>query len=352
MRVVVVGATGNVGTSLLPLLAGDPQIESVVGIARRKPTAHFDKVDWVPADVLKSDLEPIFSGADVVVHLAWLIQPSHDRSVTKAVNQEGSRRVFRAVAQARVPALVYASSVGAYSAGPKDYAVDESWPTDGIPTSFYSVDKAAVESMLDSFEQEVPQVRTVRLRPALIFKREAGAGVRRLFAGPLLPTTLVRPRFLKLIPNIPTLRFQTVHSYDAAEAYRLAITTDTRGAFNIAADPVLDPSVLTEMFGARLVNVSPRFIRSAAHWTWKLHLQPSPEGWVDMGLQVPLMDTKRAREDLGWEPRLSSKEALFDLLEGIAEQAGLDTPPLDPKAGGPLRVKEFLSGIGSREIQT
>src|SRR5687767_10820952 len=156
MRIVVVGATGNVGTSLLASLILDPAVDSIVGIARRKPEITLDKVEWAPADIRNADLTGLFRGADAVVHLAWLIQPSRDRATTKAVNQDGSRRVFEAVAAAGVPALVYASSVGAYSPGPKDYGVDESWPTDGIPTSFYSVDKAATERMLDSFEDAYP----------------------------------------------------------------------------------------------------------------------------------------------------------------------------------------------------
>lgn len=348
MRIVVVGATGNVGTSVLASLILDPQVDSIVGIARRKPVIELDKVEWATADIVTADLVPLFRGADAVIHLAWLIQPSRDRSVTKAVNQEGSRRVFAATVQAEVPALIYASSVGAYSPGPKDYGVDESWPTDGIATSFYSVDKAATERMLDSLEDAQPELRVVRLRPGLIFKKEAGAGVRRLFAGPFLPTPLVRTGLVKVIPDIPDLRFQCVHSYDVAEAYRLAATTDARGAFNIATDPIVDPPMLAAMFGAKLVPLSGDAVRAFARLTWKARLQPTPEGWVDLALQTPLLDTKRAHADLGWEPRFTSRQALLDLLEGLRTNYGIDTPPLHPKAGGTLRWKEIATGIGAR----
>ena len=80
--------------------------------------------------------------------------------------------------------------------------------------------------------------------------------------------------------------------------------------------------------------------------TWRLHLQPSPSGWLDMGLETPIMDVTKAREELGWKPRYSSKDALIALVEGLQEEAGLDTPPLSPRASGPLRVKEFLTGVG------
>src|SRR5213075_1528842 len=102
-----------------------------------------------------------------------LIQPSRDERITHTVNVEGSARVFEAAADAGVGALVYASSVGAYSPGPKNRLVDESWPTEGIPTSFYARHKAEVEGLLDHFQREHPEVRAVRLRPGLIFKREA-----------------------------------------------------------------------------------------------------------------------------------------------------------------------------------
>ena len=330
MRIVVLGATGNVGTSLLDALAGESRAESVLGVARRLPGLRPPKVEWARADIASSDLARLFRGADAVVHLAWLIQPSRDQEQLRRVNVEGSSRVFRAVAEAGVPALVYASSVGAYSPGPKDRRVDESWPVAGIRTSFYSRHKAEVEALLDRFEEERPDVRVVRLRPGLIFKGEAASGIRRLFAGPLLPSPLVRRDLIRFLPDLPRLRFQAVHSLDAGEAYRLAVVGDARGAFNLAAEPVLDPPRLARLLDARLVAMSPRTARAAAAVTWRLRLQPTPPGWLDLALGVPLLDSARARRELGWEPRRTAEEALLELLAGIRDGAGMDTPPLAP----------------------
>jgi nucleoside-diphosphate-sugar epimerase len=349
MRVVVTGATGNVGTSVLRALSADPAIRRIVGVARRLPQIEFAHTRFVAADVARDALAPIFDGADAVIHLAWLIQPSRDRALTRAVNVEGSRRVLDAVAQAGVPAFVHASSVGAYSPGPKDRYVDESWPTGGIQTSFYSRDKSAVERILDGFEAAHPPIRVVRLRPGLTFKADAASGIRRLFAGPLLPTALLRRGLIPIVPAMQRLRFQGVHSHDVGEAYRLAVLSqDARGAFNIAADPVLDPAELGRLFGARPVSVSPRVLRTLADVSWKLRMQPSPSGWLDMALGVPLMDTTRARDELGWEPVHSAGDALLELIDAMRRGDGLPTAPLQPGGAGPLRLREFLTGIGAR----
>ena len=330
MRVAVVGATGNVGTSLLEALAADDRVESVLGLARRLPRRVYPKAEFAAVDMARDDLVRRFRGADAVVHLAWLIQPSRDLPYLERVNIDGSARVFRAVADAAVPALVYASSVGAYSPGPKDRAVDESWPTDGIATSYYSRQKVAVERLLDAFEGEHPHVRTVRMRPALIFKRESASEQRRLFAGPLLPRALVRPGRIPFVPDMARLRFQAVHSHDVGRAYALAALGDARGAFNLAAEPVLDPPTLARLLRTRTLRVPVRLARRAMQLTWRLHLQPSPVGWLDLGLGVPLLDATRARTQLGWEPRRGGDEALLELVEGIHDGAGAPTPPLDP----------------------
>ncbi len=348
MRVVVVGATGNVGTSVVETLAADGQVDAIIGIARRRPRWQPPKTTWIQADISRDELEPHFRGADAVVHLAWLFQPSHDELATWRNNVRGSIRVFDAVAGAGVGALVYASSVGAYSPGPKDRGVDESWPTHALPTAAYGREKSYLERVLDSFERQHPQVRVVRMRPAFIFKRESASQQRRLFAGPLLPTTLIRPSLLPIVPDLPGLRLQALHSFDAAQAYRLAVIRPVRGAFNIAADPVIDSRTLGDLLGARPVKLPLAPIRAAVAGAWNLHLVPASPTLVDLALSLPIMDTARARAELEWTPMRTSLEAIRDFLEGLRDGSGMDTPPLEPSAGGRFREKEVATGVGQR----
>lgn len=328
---MVVGGSGNVGTSVLRSLSADPTVTSLVGLARRRPELALPKLTWSAADIRHADLATIFRGADAVIHLAWLIQPSHDGDELESVNVRGTGRVLAAVAEAGVRALVYASSVGAYSPGPKDRAVDETWPTDGIASSFYSRHKAISERLLDRFEAEHPAVRVVRLRKGLIFKGESGSGIRRLFLGPLVPGFVLRPSRIPLVPRTKGLRFQAVHTDDVAEAYRLALLReDARGAYNVAAEPVLDPGSLAEILGARPVPVPAGLLRAVTRASWATGAQPTPPGWIDLALQVPIMATHRVRGELGWTPRHTAGEALVELLEGMHEGRGTATPPLAP----------------------
>lgn len=350
MKLLVTGGTGNVGSSVLRALAdAEPEAE-LVALARRRPSPEAlpPGVGFLAADLTRDELEPLLEGVDCVIHLAWAIQPARDRSKTRAINVEGSRRLFAAIARAGVGSLVYASSIGAYSAAQdRDRFVDESWPTGGIPSSFYSADKAAVESLLDGFEGRHPGVRVARLRPALVFKADAGSEIRRLFAGPLVPNRLLEPSRLPVLPWIRGLRAQAVHADDVADAYRRAALSDASGAFNIAAEPLLDADSLREGLGVRVLELPAAAVRAAADAAYRMRLQPTPPGWIDMATGVPLIDTARARAELGWEPAHRADATLRELLGGIADRAGEPTPPLasDTEAGGPLgRVAELLRG--------
>jgi nucleoside-diphosphate-sugar epimerase len=287
---------------------------------------------------------------DAVIHLAWLIQPSRDPRATWSTNVVGSTRVFQAAAAAGVGTVMYASSVGAYSPGPKDHPIAESWPTDGVPSCTYSREKAYVERILDTFETRHPHIRIVRMRPGFVFKRAAASGIRRLFAGPFLPSPLLHPRFIPLVPRLPELLFQAVHSHDVGHAFGLAtLNRNVSGAFNLAAEPALGAPELSELFRARMVPVPAWLLRRLAALAWHARLVPTEPGMVDLLLALPLMDTSRAHEELGWQPQHSATDALLELLAGMRDNAGSNTPPLAPSPGLTGRLTELRTGVGARD---
>lgn len=348
VRIVITGATGNIGSSNVEAASGTQEIEEIVGVARRRPTWDPDRTTWVEADIQGADLTRLFEGADAVIHLAWAIQPSRDLALLERTNVLGSRRVFDAARAAGVPRLVYSSSVGAYSAGPSDTPVSEDWPIGAVGSSVYSRQKAAVERELDQFEAAGDNPEVVRIRPGLVFKRGAASEIRRLFAGPFLPGKLLKPGRIPVLPVPRGLRFQAVHSLDLAEAFLAAARSTRRGAFNVAADPPLGPEELGAVLEARPVSLPGSLVRTLADLTWRMRLQPSEPGWIDLALGSPVMSTERAREELGWNPKRTSIEALTDLLEGMADAAGHSAPHL--KSGKlAARLDETRTGVGARQ---
>ncbi|MBT2444066.1 NAD-dependent epimerase/dehydratase family protein [Streptomyces sp. ISL-36] len=333
LRVVVTGATGNVGTSLVRALAHEPRIASVLGLARRRPALELPRTEWAEVDLSLEGDEPRLAqhveGADAVVHLAWRFQPTHDPVKTWQSNVLGSLRVFDAVAAARVPVLVHASSVGAYSPGPKaGPPVSESWPTHGWPGAAYTREKAYLERVLDTFERDHPQTRVVRMRPSFLFKEESASEQRRIFAGRFFPGALLRPELLPLIPELSGLRFQALHSDDAADAYRRALLRDVRGAFNLAADPVIDTHTLASLLDARPVKVPTGAVRGVLSAAWRMRAVPASPDLFDAVLRLPLLSTDRARSELEWEPSVTSLEALGAFLRGVRAGSGDGTAPL------------------------
>jgi nucleoside-diphosphate-sugar epimerase len=327
MRIVVTGASGNAGTALLRELAAAEH--HLVGISRRRPpdVPPYAAAEWVRLDVGAADatrsLTEVFAGADAVVHLAWLIQPSRHRELLRRVNQDGTAAVTDAALAAGVPHLVYQSSVGAYSPGP-GRTVDESWPTDGVPTSVYSQDKAAAERIVDRAEQAL---LVTRMRPALIFQDEAASEVSRYFLGPFVPNLLVRRGLLRFAPLPEALAFQVVHAADVASAIHRVLRERVGGAFNVAAPPVIDRKAFRNVFGGVGPPLPPQVLRTAAAITWHARLQQTEPGWVDLAAQAPIMETGRL-ESLGWVPRRSATEVLGAFVDAIGRSAGWPGPLL------------------------
>jgi nucleoside-diphosphate-sugar epimerase len=348
MRIVVTGASGNVGSRVLENLAARDEGHQLVGIARRPPEDGplAELAEWVDVDLAAEDsaeaLVRAFTGADAVVHLAWLIQPSHDPKTMAATNIDGTRRVLSATRTAKVPALIAASSVGAYSPGPKDERVDESWPTEGIPTSIYSQHKAHMERMLDAFEADVPDTRVVRIRPGVVVQKQSASEQARYFLGPFVPMPLLRRSLIPVVPALPRLVLQVIHADDVAAAFAAATVTDSaHGAYNVAGEPELTPTQLGGVLRAKPVPFPTAVARGIVDLTWRLRLQPTDVGWVDLALGVPLMSTEKARRDLNWRPTIDARDAVIEAIEGIRTAAGGPSPVLRAVRGP---VDQILSG--------
>jgi nucleoside-diphosphate-sugar epimerase len=341
MRIVITGATGNVGTALLRVLTEDSaESHELVGISRRPGPAEppYQAVEWVRADLADPAatevLTAAFAGADAVVHLAWLIQPSYDRELLRRTNQDGTARVIEAVRRAEVPHLVHFSSVGVYSPRRNTEPVSEDHPHGGVPGSRYSEDKAAAERLLDEFEESAGEssITVTRMRPGVILQAAAASEIARYFLPKLVPLRLVRQSLLRLVPLPAAFHLQFVHAEDVARAVQLVLRQRAGGAFNVATEPVVDRNSWRAMFGGVAPPVPVPVLRSLVHAGWVARLQPVDPGWIDLAANAPVLSTSRIRK-LGWRPQRTAEQVLRELIEAMQDGRGTGSPALAPRAG-------------------
>ena len=328
LTVAVTGPTGTFGSGLVPLLQDDDRVDRVIGIARRPfdpGRRGWTKMTYRQGDVREPEaLEAAFEGADVVVHLAFLITGNAPRQTTRAINVDGTLNTFRAAAAVGARRFVYASSVAAYGFGTDlPDRIDEDWPVRPAARLFYAREKAELEGLLEvEAGRGGPELYVVR--PPIGVGPDS-VGRKDVLPGPLAPMgrrLFGRPRRLPVpLPLlVPEHRLQLVHADDVGLALLLCVVgAGPPGAYNIAGDGVLTAGDVAREFGAVPVRVPPGPTQWAARTAARLPFLPPVAEWIEAASQPVLVDTTRAKERLGWRPRYTGLEALRDSLRPRAD---------------------------------
>src|SRR4051812_8661100 len=232
LTVAVTGPTGTFGFGLVPLLEADERIGRVVGIARRPfdPAEHgWTKMTYRQGDVRDQEaLEEAFAGADVVVHLAFMITGTAGRQATRAINVDGTLNAFRAAAAAGAQRFVYASSVAAYgfhADNPTPMAED--WPARPAARLFYAQEKAELEQLLHREAELFPEAQLYLLRPPIVLGPHA-VGAKNVLPDALQPLAAQLGGRLARLPvplpaPVPDVPLQFIHEDDVGQAFLLCI---------------------------------------------------------------------------------------------------------------------------------
>jgi nucleoside-diphosphate-sugar epimerase len=321
LTVAVTGPTGTFGSGLVPLLQDEPRVQRVIGLARRPfdPAERgWTKMTYRRGDVRDPDtLREAFADADVVVHLAFLITGNASRETTRAINVEGTLNVFRAAADAGARRFVYASSIAAYGFHRDNpVGMTEDWPVRPAARLFYAQEKAEVEELLAAESAEHPELDLYLLRPPVVLGPNT-LGAKDLLPGPLAPlgrrlAEAANRRLPVPVPVVvPTMPVQFVHEDDVGRALLLCVLgAGPPGPYNIAGDGVLTAVDVAREYGALPIPVPAAPAEFAARAISRLPFLPPAAEWVEAFSHPAIMDTTKAREQLGWRPRYSGLEAL------------------------------------------
>jgi nucleoside-diphosphate-sugar epimerase len=324
LTVAVTGPTGTFGHGLMPLLQADDRIARVIGIARRPfdPAEQgWTKMEYRRGDVRDPDaLREAFTGADVVVHLAFLIVGGSAQT-TRAINVEGTLNTFRAAGDVGVQRFVYASSVAAYGFHRDNpVGMSEDWPTRPAAKLFYAQEKAELEELLQAEAAQRPELALYLLRPPVVLGPHTIGG-KTVLPGPLAPLNkhlqgLFRRLPVPLPAAVPDIPLQLIHEDDVGRALlQCVVAAGPAGAYNIAGDGVLSAVDVARELGFLAVPLPAGPVHAAARVASKFPLLPSSLQWVEAFSHPAVMDTSRAKTELGWEPQFTGLEALQDTLD-------------------------------------
>ena len=323
LTVAVTGPTGTFGFGLIPLLQADDRIAKIVGIARRPfdPYEHgWSKMEYRRGDVRDGDaLREAFEGADVVVHLAFMITGTASRNTIRAINVEGTLNAFGAAAAAGAARFVYASSVAAYGFhADNPIGMTEDWPVRPATRLFYAQEKAELERLLGVQAGDHPGVALYLLRPPIVLGPHA-VGAKDSLPAPLAGLVQnaldLANRMPVAIPiPAPDLPMQFIHEDDVGQALLRCVVADgPPGAYNIAGDGIVTAADVVRELGLTPLTIPGGVIQSAARAAAQIPLPsfaPPATEWVEAASHPAIMDTTKAKRELGWEPRHTGLEAL------------------------------------------
>jgi UDP-glucose 4-epimerase len=326
LTVAVTGPTGEIGRPLMALLERTAEVGRVVGMARRPfdPSAEgWSKVEYRRGDVTNAgDVAALVDGADAVVHLAFIIMASGD---SRAINLEGSRTVFQAAVDAGVPRLVYASSVAAYGFhADQSERLTEDLPPRGTEAHPYSAQKAEVEGLLTDVISGGATEAWI-FRPCIVAGPDAPLlvdGIPFVRWGAMLPGAVRAlagrvPGLAPVLPD-PGVPFQLVHHDDVAAALVAAILgRGEPGVYNLAAEGQVTVTELAHALGYHAVPVPALAVDATALLVARLPLLPPEASWIEAFRTPVLMDTAKARRDLGWAPEHDAHATLRAVVDGV-----------------------------------
>jgi UDP-glucose 4-epimerase len=310
MKVGITGVSGYLGGLIARALDADPEVESILGLDIVKPDDSPPKMTFQQVDVRDGDFSELFSGIDVVYHLAFIVEPPRKLTIAQvdAINIDGSRNVFEGAIKAGVPKIIYSSSAAAYGAHPDNpIPLYEDSPLRPNDNWYYSKTKGAVESLLDEIQKQSPDTIIIRFRPSI-------------FLGPKVNNSIGKGLAGKVLICLNTgLKIDLCWDEDIVKAFCLALGYDRSDIFNLSGEEPLTTHEMGELLGRRVVTLNPKWVLPLCRLAVKLKLlSTGMYQWFEVGVSGPfVVSTGRAKEKLGWIPAYNAADTLVKYTQSL-----------------------------------
>ena len=339
MRYLITGGSGYIGSRLVELLARREDTEKIV-IAdvvppkgAYRPKTEYEKVDVRDRPAVHAALER--ANPDVLVHLAFILNPVHDEGLMYDVDVNGTHNVLEAADEVGVRQVLVTTSGVAYGAFPDNpEPITEDWPVRGVARFSYARDKTESDRIVQLWALQHPDVITTIVRPCIVY-------------GPNVDNYLVRIwSEAPAIADVGNLdaHAQFVHEDDVVEAISRLLLGKHAGQFNLAADGLMTRRECAELLDTRVIKMPVWLYRALANFAWRVRQSEAPGGGIDFELYPWILSNEKVKKTLDWTPRYDSRETF---LIAMRAQGRLpeDTPvPADPSSNG--ATAETPSAVG------
>ncbi|MEW5947000.1 MAG: SDR family oxidoreductase [bacterium] len=304
--VAVTGVAGYVGSRLTALLDADPDVEKVVGFDVKPPAEKPGKLAFYHRDI-NEPLEEILRENSVaaLVHLAFAVNPLHDRAAMTRINIGGTKNVLGACRAAGVKRIVVAGSATAYGAHPDnpDF-ITEDQPLRGNPDFQYAREKVEVERLCAEYAAADPDVTMCLVRPSTIM----GAGIENYIG------RFVSRRLAFAVAGANP-RMQFIHEDDAARAFHAVLKKGVSGAYNVAGDQPLTVDEINALAGRKPIRLPHWMVYPAVNLLWLVRLSDAPAPMVHFIRYPWVVSTEKIKRELGFSFRKTTKEAFVEFVE-------------------------------------
>jgi UDP-glucose 4-epimerase len=325
MRYVITGGAGYIGSRLVDLLSRREETERIVICDLAPPAVYLPKTQFERVDV--RDREAVRAtlgraGADALIHLAFILNPSHDEHFMYDVDVNGTHNVLEAAAAAGTGQVLVTSSSTAYGAFPDNpVPLTEDDPVRGVPSFPYARDKTESDRLCQLWAAAHPDRVMTIVRPCIVF-------------GPNVHNYLVR--LWTKVPFSPDAGhldnpIQFVHEDDLVEAMSALLLGRHAGAFNVAGDGLMTLRESYEMIGTPIRRMPLRAYRTLARATWAARLSEAPPGQIEFAQHPWVASNEKLKRVAGWSPRHTSRETFEITMRTHGKLPPAGEPAMDPE---------------------